>query len=130
MGIFSYFLLLAAVFAVAAPATEIYSYRYAGKTVQARVGEVEGLKVNDICLRNHAGCRALKVFKGPSKWKQLKSSKAGNAPGAYCELLGGTQLLAKKAEEPAIQFCVFSDLSFIEARALYAKHARVKGGKR
>lgn len=129
MGIFSYFLLLAAALARAAPPTEIYSYRYAGKAVEARVGEIDGLKVNDICLRDQAGCRALKVFKGPSKWRQLKSSKDGNATGAYCELLGGTQLLAKKAGEPGAQFCVFPDLSFIDARALYAKHAGVKGGK-
>lgn len=110
----------------AAETMETYAYVYSGKTIQVRVGEAKGIKVNDKCLENQQSCAALATFQGPSKLGKLKGAKQGNAAGAYCELLGGTQLFAHKGESPNVQFCVFKDLTFIDAKALYKKHLKAK----
>ncbi|MGZ3693463.1 MAG: DUF333 domain-containing protein [Bdellovibrionota bacterium] len=117
-------LLLIPVLGFAEAAFENYSYLYAGKEIHAKVGEIKAVKVNDICLKDEKKCAALKIYHGPSKINSLKGTRQGNFAGAYCELLGGTQLFASKLKEEATQFCVFPDLTFIDAKALYREHSK------
>jgi hypothetical protein len=130
MGMLWFLLLNFCVFAAGATGFETYSYRYAGKEIQSKVAEVDGVKVNDLCFTDQKKCGALKAYRGVSKFNSLKNVKQGNFAGAYCELLGGTQLFAARGKVATTQFCVFSDLTFIDAKALYEAHNRKFGGKK
>src|SRR5580658_10442472 len=41
---------------------ESYTYIYRGKTVVVPVGERDGIRLNDICLRDIKNCRALRTL--------------------------------------------------------------------
>jgi hypothetical protein len=121
-------------------ALEPYTYIYNGKTVTASIGKIDGVMVNDICIQLYsttAGakaktCQALQVLHGPSQINRLHSAKS-SISGAYCTLLQGTPLsLTSTSQSGPPQdghqqaenslFCVFRDLTMIDAKALYRQH--------
>ena len=129
----AFFSVLAVLVAMSA-ANADYSYVYAGKTVTPLIGETEGVRVNDVCLKDLGRCHALQVFHGPSHVKEIHHSVDANFSGAYCELLHGTQLFVQNHESnrnggSQIQFCVFTDLTMIDAKALYRSHMKRESGK-
>ena len=103
-----------------------YSYFYAGKTVTALIGQTtEGVAVNDLCLEKLQQCTALQVYRGKSAIAKIQKVKDGNFSGAYCEHFHGNQLyLHEKNKTSESQFCVFADLTMIDAKALYRSHAQ------
>jgi hypothetical protein len=107
-----------------AAAFQNYSYLFHGNRIRMLVEKLpEGILANDICLKKGKGCRGLQVFHGPTTISRLSHALPGNAAGAYCELLKGSQLFAQAEGESAnTLFCVFHDLSAIDARALYQAH--------
>jgi hypothetical protein len=110
---------------VAASAGEViaYTYLYGGQTKTVQVGETEGIKVNDLCLKETATCAALTALHGASRIREIHHVEDSNFSGAYCELLKGTQLFLRPASSGEEQFCVFPDLTMIDAKALYRRHS-------
>ncbi|MDR3608420.1 MAG: hypothetical protein P4M08_13710 [Oligoflexia bacterium] len=101
-----------------------YSYLFGGKNVTALVGKTkDGLRVNDVCLQRLQSCEALKIYQGKSRIAEIRKATPGNYAGAYCELLQGSQLfMHEENRTDDTQFCVFSDLTLIDAHALYQAH--------
>ncbi len=109
---------------------EPYTYLYNGKTITAKIGESEGVRVNDVCLKDTTHCAALLAIHAPSRMAEVRKAKDGNFSGAYCELLKGTQIFLQGGQKQAeAQFCVFADLTLIDAKVLYQRHTLGKGKK-
>jgi hypothetical protein len=104
-----------------------YTYLYGGRTITVPIQEHEGVRVNDICIKNLATCQALKILREPSRVNQIRHAQDANFSGAYCELLSGTQLYLHQDPHYEFQFCVFSDLTMLDAKILYERHT--KGAK-
>ena len=96
-----------------------FTYVYRGKTITAQVGEKNGVRVNDICLERTA-CTALKVYR--DKKLKLRKVSQGNVAGSYCQAAGGTQLFLENEAKEEVLFCVFDDLTMLDAEALYRHH--------
>lgn len=117
-----FFFLWIPILALAGTALTPYTYVYGGKTITAQIGETAGVRVNDICLNAKDKCLALKVLRKKSRVKEIHGAKSGDYTGAYCRLLEGTPLFLHRESDE--QFCVFDDLSMIDAKALYRAHQK------
>ena len=121
------FLVLAcAAVSVHAGLLEKYSYVFKGKLVSVPIGEFEGVRYNDVCLKAPDRCEALKNFRKPA---QVKTSDVETLSSDYCRVAGGSPLLLTSSRGGGSLFCVFKDLSMVDARALSAQAARKAGTK-
>jgi hypothetical protein len=109
-------------FSPAAHAAEIYRYESQGKIIAMPTEIVKGARVNDLCAKDSKNCQALKVYRGRGKMQGFAGAKQGGFLGAYCERVGGTTLLAHAGEEAGTPFCLFDDLTAIDAGQLYRRH--------
>ena len=99
-----------------------------GKTIVVPIGQIEGVRFNDVCLKNEAHCEALKKYRNPEPIKPRLPSDAGSYPAKFCNSLGGTQLILTTPKQAGALFCVFQDLTMVDAGALLARD--IKGKKR
>lgn len=103
-----------------ASAFETYTYIYQGKTVSVPIGEIDGVRFNDVCLDRQKNCAAFKEFKKtrrPSS-SNPKEKNAETAASDFCRSLSGMPLVLTSPRKAGSLFCVFQDLSMIDARAL------------
>ncbi len=102
---------------------EKFSYWRSGKQIQVPIAEVDNVKVNDICANKQNKCIALKKLHQKSSLKKMRQAIPGNAAGSYCDFLSGTQLfMQRNGDGLKSQFCVFSDLTMVDAKDLYLRH--------
>jgi len=123
---FLFIALLSVVAYARADAIETYTYLFKGKTVSVPIGKIGDTRFNDVCINGQDHCEALQAYKSPAK----KATHLGVETYAsdYCALVGGTSLLLTSPRQSGALFCVFKDLSMVDARAL-ASSAWKEGGK-
>ncbi len=121
----SYVLVLLALLSAAAHARasgiETYTYLFRGKTTAVPVGEIEGVRVNDVCFKNAMTCQAMRAFHDK---QPVVPSKSTDGAGDHCKQAGGRPLLLTTPKYGGALFCVFQDLTMVDARAMFSAHWR------
>jgi putative hemolysin len=130
LAIASQLALLSTCLSAGAAELETYKYVFQGKTVSVPIGKIDGIRYNDVCVHAQEKCEALHAYRAAVKPAPSKSKTPWETYASdYCTQVGGTSLLMNNPKQAGALFCVFKDLSMVEARAL-ATHAGQKAGKK
>jgi hypothetical protein len=104
---------------------QFYKYSLNHRGVTVPVAKLQGVLYNDVCVGHQDTCQALKIYRSHPKTPMPKAKSVETYVGEYCTFLGGAPLAMKSPKEHTAYFCVFDDLSMVDARALYSAHSKI-----
>lgn len=120
------FLLLVLIFSNSGYSAETdLTLRYLSKesysVVQTK--KINGIRVNEICLKTGSTCQALRVLKAKvSSAPKTTAPFVGNPAANFCWDVGAKNRILKDEQNNQYDYCVFEDGSMADAWMLYEAH--------
>ena len=96
------------------------SFFFEGKEASIPMAIYKGSQVSADCIKTSESCQAIKILNGKSV--KFAKDKSGSLALDYCKAVEATPVLLKNKKDEQIAFCLFEDVSFINAWDLYHKH--------
>lgn len=84
------------------------------------IEKLNGMNVNDECLKNKSECRALLTITKPSKKTDSKTNHPrGNPASEYCESIQGNPAILHDQKNNEYDYCLLKGKYFVDSWDLY-----------